>query len=399
MAGVEREAAMTGMTSRQVAAEFLTRLESRPEGFKFVDAGNRVWDSKAYCEMLARTTLLNTSRQEYLNTCAENGSDVVCVTVSGHCCDKCAVWENRLLSISGATKGLPTVDDAIAEGLFHPNCTHSLTEVDDYTREEEYNPDGTPKTGEGDEHDHSAAKKGPIGAVTSGGDHSGQYAMMQNAKPAETHEEHLTRRQEQLETARQNRVKREAKLIGAPLIQGEHTREDDLRAVNPNFVAKRNGVWENNCQRCAIAYEMRRRGIDVEALPAILNGNDDLRYGIRNGSLNPTGWGSAFKNAKAVYCGAQTEKEATSKTIRQLEHWGDGARAIVRVQWSVYPGGHVFIAENVGGNIRFLDPQSGESGVDRYSTDAQPQKIYVVRLDKLKIGDNIKECCQQRSVI
>ena len=147
VASVEREAAMTGMTPRQVTAELLTRLESRPEGFKFVDAGNRVWDSKAYCEMLARTTLLNTSRQEYLDTCAENGADVVAVTVSGHCCDKCAVWENRLLSISGKTEGLPTVDEATAAGLFHPNCTHSVTEVDDYTREEEYNPDGTPKNG------------------------------------------------------------------------------------------------------------------------------------------------------------------------------------------------------------------------------------------------------------
>jgi|GEM_PF-6376403 len=76
------------------------------------------------------------SRQEYLDTCAEHGADVVRVTVSGHCCEKCAEWENRLLSISGATKGLPTVDEATAAGLFHPNCTHSLTEVDDYTREE-----------------------------------------------------------------------------------------------------------------------------------------------------------------------------------------------------------------------------------------------------------------------
>ena len=174
MAGVEREAAMTGMTPRQVTAELLTRLESRPEGFKFVDAGNRVWDSRAYCEMLARTTLLNTSRQEYFDTCAENGADVVAVTVSGHCCDKCAVWENRLLSISGATKGLPTVDEATAAGLFHPNCTHSVTEVDDFTREEEYNKDGTPKTDDdgGDAHDHAAMGHG---TTASGGD-SAPYA-------------------------------------------------------------------------------------------------------------------------------------------------------------------------------------------------------------------------------
>ena len=189
VAGVEREAAMTGMTPRQVTAELLTRLEARPEGFKFVDAGNRVWDSRAYCEMLARTTLLNTSRQEYLDTCAQNGADVVMVTVSGHCCDKCAEWENRLLSISGATKGLPTVEEATAAGLFHPNCTHSLTEVDDYTREEEYNPDGTPKNGghdEDDDHDHAASAK-------------------PEPKAPETHEEHLARRQEQLQRAYEHR--------------------------------------------------------------------------------------------------------------------------------------------------------------------------------------------------
>ena len=323
VAGVEREAAMTGMTARQVTAELLTRLESRPEGFKFVDAGNRVWDSRAYCEMLARTTLLNTSRQEYLDTCAENGADVVMVTVSGHCCDKCAEWENRLLSISGATKGLPTVEEATAAGLFHPNCTHSLTEVDDYTREEEYNPDGTPKTGgedEHDEHDHAAAAK-------------------PEPKAPETHEEHLARRQEQLETARQNRVQREAKFIGAPLIKGEHTRESDLKTTNPNY-SKGTDEWRKNCQRCVVAYEMRRRGIDVESLPRIFDGSDTLPHGIRRGTLNPDGWGSAFKNAKAVYCGSTSGRGTGIKTIQQLEQWGNGARAIVRIQWKDDDGGH-----------------------------------------------------------
>ena len=36
-----------------------------------------------------------------------------------------------------------------------------------------------------------------------------------------------------------------------------------------NFVAGRGGIWENNCQRCVVAYELRRRGIDVTALPCL----------------------------------------------------------------------------------------------------------------------------------
>lgn len=70
-------------------------------------------------------------------------------------------------------------------------------------------------------------------------------------------------------------------MIGARRIKGEHTREQDLKAVNPNFVPGRNGEWENNCQRCVYAYEARRRGIDVEALPRI-QGIDNIAKQWKN---------------------------------------------------------------------------------------------------------------------
>ena len=80
-----------------------------------------------------------------------------------------------------------------------------------------------------------------------------------------------------------------------------------------------------------------------------------------------------------------------------MEKWGDGARAIVRVQWNDYPGGHVFIAENIGGKVRFMDPQNGESSVGRHFNHAKAHETYVVRIDNLKIGDNVKKCCEKRS--
>ena len=324
--------------------------------------------------------MLNTSRQEYFDTCAENGADVVAVTVSGHCCDKCAVWENRLLSISGATKGLPTVDEATAAGLFHPNCTHSVTEVDDYTREEEYNPDGTPKTGGdggNDEHDHAAPGHG----VLSGGGNGAQYASSQSGAVPESHEQHLTHRQEQLETARQNRVRREAKLIGAPLIQGEHSREDDLKAVNPNFVAGRNGVWENNCQRCVVAYELRRRGIDVTALPCLSDANAENKI--------TEDW-EKF-NGKAKWIDFSFPKAADRKGAaeKQMLAWGEGSRATVYVQWNKKDA-HVFCAEVVNGKVVFVDPQTGEIGVDRYFSEQKNPNIGIARVDKLKIDDYSK---------
>lgn len=51
------------------------------------------------------------------------------------------------------------------------------------------------------------------------------------------------------------------------MIKGEHTREQDLAATNPNFGKSRE--WNTNCQRVVYTYEARRRGIDVEALPRI----------------------------------------------------------------------------------------------------------------------------------
>ncbi|MGN1366522.1 MAG: ADP-ribosyltransferase, partial [Victivallis vadensis] len=51
------------------------------------------------------------------------------------------------LSISGATKGLPTVEQATAAGLCHPNCTHSFVAVGEFARSEDFTGDGRPKTG------------------------------------------------------------------------------------------------------------------------------------------------------------------------------------------------------------------------------------------------------------
>lgn len=148
MAGdVFRLAGTSGMTAQETRQMLLGKILMRPEKFQFTDAGGRMWDNKTYCEMLTRTVLLNAGRQTYFDTCAENGEDVVRVTVSGSPCPACAVWENRLLSISGASKGLPTVEQATAAGLCHPNCTHSFVAVGEFARSEDFTGDGRPKTG------------------------------------------------------------------------------------------------------------------------------------------------------------------------------------------------------------------------------------------------------------
>ena len=143
-ADVLREVSLTGRTRKEVSKAMLDRALQIP-GFQFTDVSGRKWSNKSYFNMLARTELMNASRSCYDDKRADEGFDVMRLTVSGNSCDKCARFENRLFSLTGATAGLPTKADLEAAGVFHPNCTHSYVMVPDFIRERDYNADGTKK--------------------------------------------------------------------------------------------------------------------------------------------------------------------------------------------------------------------------------------------------------------
>ena len=45
----------------------------------------------------------------------------------------------------------------------------------------------------------------------------------------------------------------------------ETNQNEDMAACNPKYL--KGGVYKNNCISCALAYDMRRRGYDVESAP------------------------------------------------------------------------------------------------------------------------------------
>lgn len=143
-ADVTRQMSLTGATRKEISKAMLNKAMEIP-GFQFIDNAGKKWQAKSYFDMLARTELMTAARASYDDKCAKEGFDVVELTYSGHSCDSCDRWEGRLFSLTGATKGLPTKDDLIADGVFHPNCTHSYTLVPQSVFEEDFNPDGTPK--------------------------------------------------------------------------------------------------------------------------------------------------------------------------------------------------------------------------------------------------------------
>ena len=103
-----------------------------------------------------------------------------------------------------------------------------------------------------------------------------------------------------------------------------------------------------NCQRCVFAYEMRRRGYDVEALPTYEN--DEIPRGGN--------WQRAMSGMTVVDVG-KTTTTATMKNIeRQMKDWGEGSRAILRLKWAGGNSGHVINVEYANGKLNVWDAQS-----------------------------------------
>lgn len=159
-----------------------------------------------------------------------------------------------------------------------------------------------------------------------------------------------------------------------------------IRATNPQFHTHAPAFTEN-CQRCVSAYEARRRGYDVVAKPRILNGIDSLPY-MDSGK----GWPAVYQNYKLESCAASTSEQARVKVETLMKAYGDGSRAIVKVNWRSRYKGHVFIAENQEQTICFLDPQTGSIDVSWYFYYADPASVVIMRIDQLYFTELIEQC-------
>lgn len=93
--------------------------------FVLRDRGGKKWSLDAYSDMLTRTELANASREGRGNRYVQNGQDLIQIDGYGSDHKACRRWEFKVVSLTGATHGFPMLDDAIANGLFHPNCKHN----------------------------------------------------------------------------------------------------------------------------------------------------------------------------------------------------------------------------------------------------------------------------------
>lgn len=111
----------------------------------FTDKSGRRWELGAYAEMVTRTAASRMHLSGQLAAMAQAGNDLVIVDNPSKAapCRLCRPYEGHVLSLSGKSSGTSTITDAdgavrtedvltsladaVAHGLFHPNCRHSLS--------------------------------------------------------------------------------------------------------------------------------------------------------------------------------------------------------------------------------------------------------------------------------
>lgn len=212
------------------------------------------------------------------------------------------------------------------------------------------------------------------------------------------------------------------------LIEGDHSIEDDIKVVNPNY---RFGStdYRENCACCSVCYEMRRRGLDVEAQK-----KNDLRTMVtlfhfltkkeyddfvRNymeasfkgysGSAQKWGYSnlkvisSMFKNPDgtnvvltSIGDSTRDRKVAAQKIKDLILKEGEGARFMFSVVWEGMRGGHAFNAEVKNGEVIIVDSQINETfnferGTEKYFDRAKIYSISFARVDDKILSDEMFE--------
>lgn len=152
-----------------------------------------------------------------------------------------------------------------------------------------------------------------------------------------------------------------------------------MKNANPFYNTRgAEGDFSENCQRCVVAYELRRRGYDVVALPTYAG--DKLPSGNR--------WQGAFQKARTIDVGSSNPRTAQNNLEKQMQSFGNGSRGIVKIP------GHVFNVENVRGKVRYVDAQTGtiynsNNVFSRLGKSAR--SVQLVRTDNLRISERAKK--------
>ena len=164
----------------------------------------------------------------------------------------------------------------------------------------------------------------------------------------------------------------------------EINQNEDMAACNPKYL--KGGVYKNNCISCALAYDMRRRGYDVESAPidttSATNGSLPVQLGFYKGEKL-----EVFEVPKDLYA-------ATKQFSNQILKYGDGSRGMLRIRWK-NGDGHAVIWEVDGNSVIVRDPQNNTI-VDLSDYMRRAKTFYYFRTDNLEPTEKVTQFVKNR---
>lgn len=182
-----------------------------------------------------------------------------------------------------------------------------------------------------------------------------------------------------------------------PVMQGKimNFTEADAGKGNPDYVLPDATAlgFKHNCQTCTVAYELRRRGFDVEAKGNPLQKNRKRLREMDKFYEKEADWTERFLNldgTKADYRWSNSLIADTEEAKRAFiaGKTMEAGRYEVYCAWKG-GGAHVFIVERTAdGDLIWFDPQSGKKGrsIARYANSMKAGKIGVLRIDNKLIN-------------
>ena len=158
---------------------------------------------------------------------------------------------------------------------------------------------------------------------------------------------------------------------------GVMTPNEDMAACNPKY--SKGGVYKNNCISCALAYDLRRRGYDVESAPI------DTTSAV-NGSLSVQL--DFYKGEKLETYEVPNDPDVAAKQFsNRILKYGDGSRGMLRIRWK-NGDGHAAVWEVDDGFVVIRDPQNN-TVVDLSDYVRRAKTFYYFRTDNLKLTDKV----------
>lgn len=170
-----------------------------------------------------------------------------------------------------------------------------------------------------------------------------------------------------------------------------------LKDANPRYNTAYS-EYSENCQRCVVAYELQRRGYDVEAQPTYAGDKWPQVVNVSGQRLGR--WRGAFRGAVTDNVSAsgntqRAEAKVLQNIAARMKAYGTGARAVVNIKYRGRGFGHVFNVENTGGRVQYMDAQSGErytaADMRNFMRIVDTGTVGLTRTDTLRISDRAKE--------